>query len=201
MTRRGDATRERLLEATRQVVREVGYAHATTRAIAGAADVSEGTIYRHFPDKRALFFAAVLDGSQAMVDDLAELPGRAGQGTVADNLVWALLRLVTVRQDVVPLELALATDPQMGARDEHPAPDLAAGVDSELPGPPAYLEKYLAAEQARGRVRSSVDARTASVALLTMLFGLSVVNPGPDGIDRALLTAVVTTVVEGLVDQ
>jgi AcrR family transcriptional regulator len=200
MTRRGDATRERLLEATRDVVREVGYAHATTRAIAAEADVSEGTIYRHFPDKRAMFFAAVLDGSQAIVDDLAELPDRAGQGSVADNLVWALLRLATLRQDVVPLELALATDPQMGAGEAAPMPDLGAGVDGGLPGPPAYLEQYLAAEQDLGRVRSSVDTRLASVALLTMLFGLSVRNPGPDGIDQALLAGMVETVVAGLVD-
>lgn len=196
MTRRGDATRERLLEATRHVVREVGYAHATTRAIAAAADVSEGTIYRHFPDKRALFFAAVLDGNKSMVDDLSELPTRAGQGDVADNLVWALLRLATLHQDVVPLELALANDPQMGAGR---GIDAVSGLEGDLPGPPAYLQKYLAAEQDLGRVGSSVDTRLASVALLTMLFGLSVRHPGPDGIDHTLLAGVVETLVAGLV--
>ncbi len=60
MTDRGEATRQRLMEATRAVVRESGYARATTRAIAQAADVTEGTIYRHFPDKTALFFAAAI---------------------------------------------------------------------------------------------------------------------------------------------
>jgi AcrR family transcriptional regulator len=41
MTSRGNATRERLLTATREVVRRVGYANATTRANAEAAGVAE----------------------------------------------------------------------------------------------------------------------------------------------------------------
>ena len=59
MTKRGEATRARLIEATLAVVRDFGYAHASTRAIARAAGVAEGTIYRHFPDKTSLFFATV----------------------------------------------------------------------------------------------------------------------------------------------
>ena len=46
MTRRGEETRAKLIEATRQVVRDVGYAHASTRAIAHAAGVAEGTMGR-----------------------------------------------------------------------------------------------------------------------------------------------------------
>ena len=61
MSARGDRTRARLIEATTQVVAQVGYSRATTRAIADLAGVAEGTIYRHFPDKQHLFFAAVLE--------------------------------------------------------------------------------------------------------------------------------------------
>ncbi len=82
MTQRGEATRARLIEATRSVVREVGYAHASTRAIAQAAGVAEGTIYRHFPDKAALFFATVLAANAPIVAWVTTLPARAGQGTV-----------------------------------------------------------------------------------------------------------------------
>ena len=79
MTRRGEATRARLIEATRGVVSEVGYAHASTRAIAQAAGVAEGTIYRHFPDKASLFFATVLEANTAVVAWVTELPARAGE--------------------------------------------------------------------------------------------------------------------------
>ena len=40
MAERGVATRAKLIAATQDVVREIGYAHATTRAIAEAAGVA-----------------------------------------------------------------------------------------------------------------------------------------------------------------
>jgi len=67
MTARGDRTQAKLIEATLAVVAEVGYARASTRAIAERAGVAEGTIYRHFADKTALFFAAALAPSAAML--------------------------------------------------------------------------------------------------------------------------------------
>ncbi len=86
MTDRGAATRVKLIEATSQVVRDVGYAHATTRAIAQAAGVAEGTIYRHFPDKASMFVAAVLEQNDPVIDWVSRLPARAGQDSVGSNL-------------------------------------------------------------------------------------------------------------------
>jgi DNA-binding transcriptional regulator YbjK len=60
MTTRGDRTRAKLIKATLSVVAEVGYAKTSTRAIATKAKVAEGTLYRHFPDKMSLFFAAAM---------------------------------------------------------------------------------------------------------------------------------------------
>lgn len=115
-TPRGAATRARLLEATRAVVAESGYSHATTRAIAEAAGVSEGTIYRHFPDKVALFLAAVIDANAPIIDALSQLPARAGQGTVAANLFDALDRLAAMNEQILPLEVAMLSDPELGER-------------------------------------------------------------------------------------
>ncbi|GAC1610583.1 MAG: hypothetical protein NVS3B26_18110 [Mycobacteriales bacterium] len=39
------------------------------------------------------------------------LPGRAGQRTVATNLAELLTGLATLRETMLPLELALLTDP------------------------------------------------------------------------------------------
>ncbi len=115
MTERGEATRERLIEATRQVVRDTGYSQATTRTIARAAGVTEGTIYRHFPNKTALFFAAAMDRHTQIVAELSGLPGRAGQGTITGNLTEALTSLAALREDIMPLELAILTDPDLAA--------------------------------------------------------------------------------------
>lgn len=47
--------RDRILEAALTVFAEVGFAGATMRAIADAADVSPGLIHHHFKDKESLW--------------------------------------------------------------------------------------------------------------------------------------------------
>jgi AcrR family transcriptional regulator len=89
MAERGAATRAKLIAATQDVVREVGYAHATTRAIAEAAGVAEGTIYRHFPDKVALYFAAALEQDSALISELASLPEKARSSETSRRLFSA----------------------------------------------------------------------------------------------------------------
>jgi AcrR family transcriptional regulator len=176
MTKRGDETRARLIEATKSVVREVGYAHATTKAVAEAAGVAEGTIYRHFPDKVSLFFAAALSGSQVIIEEFATLPDQAGTATVQENLERALIRLLEVRQDLLPLELAMMSDPEMAKRRQAmEAPELLPG----LPSPPEAISAYLDAEARLGRVRSDLDSRQVSLVLLSALFGL-MLAPGAD---------------------
>ena len=49
-----DGARERILQAAAELFAEKGYARATTRAIAKAADVNEVTIFRHFGSKKNL---------------------------------------------------------------------------------------------------------------------------------------------------
>lgn len=52
-------TRERILEAAGKLFAEIGYARATTRAIAEAAGVNEITVFRHFGSKQKLLMAFV----------------------------------------------------------------------------------------------------------------------------------------------
>lgn len=172
MTQRGDRTRARLIEATLRVVADVGYARASTRAIAEAAGVAEGTIYRHFPDKTSLFFAAALEPSASMLDWVAALPGRAGEGTVEANLVDALTRLTELQERVLPLELAIAADPELQQlrRD-------AMASAGPLPGAvPESMTAYLAAEQRLGRIAADVDPMAAAVLVLASLFGLGLAS-------------------------
>jgi AcrR family transcriptional regulator len=169
MTDRGRATRARLIDATLAVVNEVGYAHASTRAIAQAAGVAEGTIYRHFPDKASLFFAAVLESNAPIVAWVTTLPGRAGEGTVEDNLTDAAVRLAGLRDQIIPLELAIAADPELTAQRRRV---MAAAGPSLPPGPPEAVAAYLAAEQRLGRVRADLDPGEAARVLLGALFAL-----------------------------
>lgn len=51
-------TRQRIIDAASKVFLEQGYARATTRKIAAAANLTEVTLFRHFGTKENLFAAA-----------------------------------------------------------------------------------------------------------------------------------------------
>jgi AcrR family transcriptional regulator len=197
VTRRGERTRAKLIDATLAVVAEVGYARASTRAIAHAADVAEGTLYRHFPDKASLFFAAALHGSPAVLEWVQELPSRAGSDTVEANLVEALERLSTLQERVLPLEIAIRSDPELAAQR-------LAMLQREgpLPGPPRAIAGYLAAEQRLGRVRSDIDPDEVAVMLLALLFGLAIASiEGSSALPRERIASSVHVFVRGLLPR
>ena len=196
MTQRGEATRERLIQATRTVVRDVGYAHASTRAIAQAAGVAEGTIYRHFPDKTALFFATVLASNAPIVAWVTTLPARAGEGSVEENLTDAAVRLAGLRDQIIPLELAIAADPELASQRRQA---MAAAGTPLPPGPPEAVAAYLAAEQRLGRVRADLDPRDAAGVLLGMLFALGTMpGIGDEGVSPDRVASAVRVIVRGI---
>jgi AcrR family transcriptional regulator len=55
--KRQDETRQRIIEATVGLHKSIGMARTTISAIAEKAGVQRLTVYRHFPDERALFSA------------------------------------------------------------------------------------------------------------------------------------------------
>jgi len=76
----GEARRAQILEAAAQVFAQHGFRGATTRAIARAAGVAEGTIFRYFPTKRhlllALFEAFVIRPIQQQLQTLETMEPR-----------------------------------------------------------------------------------------------------------------------------
>ena len=73
--------RTKILDAARDHFFEFGYTDANVDAIAVAAGVSKGSIYRHFPSKGALYFAvlsansrAFFEGAERHVEDTDALP-------------------------------------------------------------------------------------------------------------------------------
>jgi hypothetical protein len=131
LTERGVATRANLIAATQDVVREIGYAHATTRAIA----------------------------------EVASLPQQAGEGTFVGNLTTALQRLATLRERIIPLEMAMRSDPELMRTMTPPIPP-------DGPSPPDAIAQYLGAEQNLGRIRHDVNCLDAAPILLATLFGI-----------------------------
>ncbi len=52
------ARREEILETATELFAEHGFSDAVTQVLADRLQIGKGTIYRHFPSKRALFLAA-----------------------------------------------------------------------------------------------------------------------------------------------
>lgn len=71
-------TRDRLILAARELFTSRGFHGTTTPLLARAAGVAEGTIYRHFASKEALFNTAYREAHEqalAEIRELSELPG------------------------------------------------------------------------------------------------------------------------------
>ncbi|MDI6711963.1 MAG: helix-turn-helix domain-containing protein [Anaerosomatales bacterium] len=158
MTERGEATKKRLVDAAARVFAERGYGGATTKEIARAAGVAEGTIYRHFADKRELFAAVFKDRSAADLEAAVKLPSLAGTRTVRENVLFLVKAIEDIEREVVPLLVAAPV-----SVDAQPIP--AQAVPSLAP-----LVAYLEAEQRIGRVRRDIDARAAAFALFAVPF-------------------------------
>lgn len=165
MQERSRRTQEALIQATTELVAEVGYHGATTRAIAQRAGVSEGTIYRHYPDKEALFVAAVLAGRREVTDWMGELPGRAGSAPPVDLLEETLTQLSHLREAVLPMGETASTRPEI-AREDLPE------KVREIGGPPYLLAEYLAAEQELGNLPAGLEPTTTAVMILASFLGV-----------------------------
>ncbi|HJQ01945.1 MAG TPA: helix-turn-helix domain-containing protein [Jatrophihabitans sp.] len=115
---RAIATRERLLEATLQVLHERGYADTTTTAVCEQARASRGAQLHHFPSKAELVRAAIEHLAARRAEEIraeaAALP--VGGDRVASALAL-LERTFTGRLYAVALEVWVAarTDPELRA--------------------------------------------------------------------------------------
>jgi len=75
---RAAATRERILDAARQVLATEGLERFTTRRVADLAEISHGMVHYHFDDKRDLILALIVHARRDWIEPLEELVGGLG---------------------------------------------------------------------------------------------------------------------------
>jgi AcrR family transcriptional regulator len=159
---RSSPTRERILAGAAAVIGDKGIGRTTTREIARAAGVSEGSLFNHFTDKLDLLSAVLAEA----VPDLAALRATAGDGPGTGDLTAKLVATVEAATDfylaTLPLEAGVLADQALLERwrDRHTREDS---------GPQAAhreLGAYLRAEQHLGRLPGGTDPEVLATVLL-----------------------------------
>jgi AcrR family transcriptional regulator len=153
--------RRRIIEAADALIREHGLSGATTREIARSAGCAEGSIYVHFQDKIDLVIAVIVE-REPYFAELLELPSRAGEGTVEDNLVPWAQELLSLMRDNQPIFFALMSDRAVFARFKD-------RLRERNTGPFALYrvaESYVRAEQDFGRVDGDVSPEIVAAILV-----------------------------------
>jgi AcrR family transcriptional regulator len=86
LTKRGEATRRRLLEAAESVFADLGYHEASIVKITERAGVALGTFYLYFDSKQTIFEALVIDLNRRVRHSMSEAMAEAKDRIEAERL-------------------------------------------------------------------------------------------------------------------
>jgi AcrR family transcriptional regulator len=175
--RRSERRREEILEAAAAVFAAKGYHNATTREIAEAADLAEGTIFNYFASKQELLQAVLEQGAARMRALVVHLdPQQPLRQALTGLLAAALGYFIDSRTYLQALAAEALTNPQV----------LEAHVLPRLRLMQVSLQSMLGAQIDLGRLRpmdTEVAARLVmgmvSALILPIVLGVQP-PPGPE---------------------
>lgn len=162
-------TRDRLIEATEQVLRERGLSHLSTREVARTAGVAEGALYHHFDDKNALLLAVIARHAPRYLEGIQSLPLRVGQRTVRENLNEVAWSIYEFHRHAIPITCSLFADTALLERHRELVRAKGAGPTRVFEA----LDAYLAAEQRLGRVSKKADPQSVNLLLVGGCFQIA----------------------------
>jgi len=156
------STRDAILDAAAQVMRERGLARATTKEIARAAGYSEALLYKHFADKQEIYLAVLQERAGGGMD-AREL---IGVGSVRQNLIDLVLRLMAFYVQSFPMSASIFSDRELLANWRT---SLTAKGGSPR-WPIRSLQGYLEGEVVGGRIDPGIDVAAVAVLLCGAAF-------------------------------
>lgn len=159
----GHDTREQIVRAAEDVIADVGMRAATTKAIAQRAGCAEGSIYRYFADKHALFMEIAKRQFPTFIDLVGTFPERAGTGTVEGNLRELAVAATEFYRAIVPMACGVMAEHSLLEEQRRHFDETQSGPMKAVRG----LTEYIRREQELGRI--SADASPPHFARL--LFG------------------------------
>jgi AcrR family transcriptional regulator len=173
-----DERRGQLIDSAITQFGRHGFSGTTTKALAGAAGVSEATIFKHFPTKADLYTAAferrTAAGTQELVAILQEHLDRGEDEELLRVLTGAILTGFEMDRDLHRMRLYLQLEQETSQNET-----LQSGFRRyELFG---FLERYVAQRQAEGAfapgnltlLTSLLTAVPSHYATSTKLYGMS----------------------------
>jgi TetR/AcrR family transcriptional repressor of nem operon len=164
LTRKGQETRQRIVDAAADLIFEHGVAHTTIEDVRAAADVSSSQLYHYFDDKPALVRAVVDHQADTIVDgqqtfDLSSLDGlRIWRDWVIEHQ-----RELNCRGGC-PIG-------SLGSELAETDPEARAHVSEGFRRWEAAIQSGLREMHARGRLTPDADPDTLALALLAALQG------------------------------
>jgi AcrR family transcriptional regulator len=177
-------TRDQLIQATREAIRDVGLPAATAREIVGRASANLASIPYHFGTKDALVAEALIVEACELVDPvLTLLASDRPAAERARDAVTMLNELFEARRSQVPVYLAaLAAAPH--------TPDVRSGLGSLWADLRARLAEDIARQLEEGTLPHWVSPPAMAAAILSLVNGVIVASMiDPDGPDHREVAA------------
>ncbi len=157
----GAATRERILAAAERLFAERGFSGVSMPAIAAAAGITAGAIYKHFESKEQLFFTIVRRAVEA-APTTAEAEGLPGPAALAAIVAaYTTRRLKRVRQLAVEIHYAAAQNAQVRRL-------LRGSLDRDI----AAMAEQIAEAQRAGEIDAATDPQLTAAAVMSLIMGL-----------------------------
>lgn len=203
LTKRGEATRRRLLEAAETVFADLGYHEASIVKITEGAGVALGTFYLYFDSKQTIFEALVIDLNRRVRHAMSESMAEAKDRIEAERLGFegffrftaahpALYRVVREAEFVSPETLRLHYERivegyRAGLRAAQAEGDVDHGLDPEVAawalmgaGELIGMRYLLWERDAAGRPPAEIDSGV--IEAMTRFVG-NALRPHPDSND------------------
>lgn len=198
-TDQSPGTRRHILAAAEEIIHDRGLRACTTRAIAERAGCAEGSIYRYFADKHALFMEIVRTQSPEFLELVSTLPDRAGTSTVRRNLEEVARIALGFYRVILPMVMGAMGERELLEEQRRHFQETKGGPMKALGAVATYLRK----EQRLGRISPRVSPEYATRSLLGACSSQALLESlvGDDarlGVDEHYAREVVRILMEGM---